>query len=81
MHFLRYCWYPPYSRKPKTAPAKPAQTAPAANSPLKTDLDRVSYSIGMNLGTGLKEQAVQVNTEMLQRGIKDAISAKTDDGR
>lgn len=58
----------------QTSPAKPAQTAPASNSPLKTELDRLSYSIGMNLGTGLKEQAVEVNSEMLLRGIKDGMS-------
>jgi FKBP-type peptidyl-prolyl cis-trans isomerase FklB len=52
----------------------PAQTAPAKQSPLKTDLDRISYSIGMNLGSGLKEQAIQINTEILIRGIKDAMS-------
>ena len=61
----------------QTAPAaqsKSSQTAPAASSPLKTEKDRLSYSIGMNLGAGLKEQGIDVNSDMLLRGIKDAIS-------
>lgn len=65
------------NKKTQTAPAaqsKSSQTAPASSSLLKTEKDRLSYSIGMNLGAGLKEQAIDVNSDMLLRGIKDAIS-------
>ncbi len=34
--------------------------------------DSVSYSIGMNLGAGLKHQGVEVNTAILKQGIMDA---------
>src|ERR1700721_3548998 len=48
--------------KPGTAPAtKPGQAAAAAKSPdgfeLKTDKDKASYAIGMNIGQNLKKQS------------------------
>lgn len=41
---------------------------------LKTETDRLSYSIGMNIGTGLKTQSIEINSDILLRGIKDAMS-------
>lgn len=41
---------------------------------LKTETDRLSYSIGMNLGSGFKAQSIEVNTAVLMQGIKDAMS-------
>ena len=41
---------------------------------LKTESDRLSYSIGMNLGSGFKAQSIEINSEVLLRGIKDAMS-------
>lgn len=41
---------------------------------LKDQKDKVSYSIGMEIGKNLKRQSVDVNPEFLVRGVKDAFS-------
>ena len=41
---------------------------------LKDQKDKVSYSIGMNIGNNLKKQAIDVNPDALVYGIKDALS-------
>ena len=50
---------------------------------LKTDMDKVSYSIGLQIGfnlakqqEALKKQNVQVNTDALIGGVKDALANK-----
>lgn len=45
----------------------------ADDSALKTDKDKVSYSIGHGLGTNLKGQGVEVNIDQLAKGVKDAL--------
>ena len=60
--------------QPATA-TKPGTTAakkPAAAVPT-TDKEKASYAIGMNIGKGLKKDAVDVDVDMLARGMKDAI--------
>jgi FKBP-type peptidyl-prolyl cis-trans isomerase FklB len=47
-----------------------AQEAPT----FKDQKDKVSYSIGMEIGKNMKKQSVDVNPEFLARGIKDAFS-------
>ncbi len=53
-----------------------AVAAPAANSNkvLKTDNDRVSYTIGVDMGKSLKSQNLKLNIDMLARGIKDGVN-------
>ncbi len=41
---------------------------------LKEQKDKVSYSIGMNIGNNLKKQSIDVNPDALVSGIKDAFS-------
>ena len=41
---------------------------------LKDQKDKVSYSIGMDIGNNLKKQAIDVNPDALVYGIKDALS-------
>jgi FKBP-type peptidyl-prolyl cis-trans isomerase FklB len=41
---------------------------------LKDQKDKVSYSIGMEIGKNMKRQSVDVNPEFLSRGVKDAFS-------
>ncbi len=41
---------------------------------LKDKKDKVSYSMGINIGTNLKKESIDVNPEALSRGIKDALS-------
>ena len=43
---------------------------------LKDQKEKVSYSIGMNIGFNLSRQKVDINPDMLAAGIKDAIAGK-----
>jgi FKBP-type peptidyl-prolyl cis-trans isomerase FklB len=54
-----------------------AITLPAADtkSPeLKDQKDKVSYSIGMDIGRNIKRQNLELNVDALSAGIKDAIA-------
>jgi len=47
----------------------------AADDPeLKSDKEKISYSIGMDIGGNLKRGAVEVDAEMLAKGLKDSYS-------
>ena len=54
-----------------------APFAPGADSPLTDQKDKVSYSIGLDIGSTLKRQSIEVNPEVLNRGIADGVSGKT----
>ncbi len=41
---------------------------------LKDQKDKVSYSIGVNIGNNLKRQSVDINSDALIQGIKDSLS-------
>jgi FKBP-type peptidyl-prolyl cis-trans isomerase FklB len=41
---------------------------------LKTERDRLSYSIGLNMGNNLKEQSIDIDTEVLSQGLRDAVA-------
>ncbi len=43
---------------------------------LKDTKDKVSYSIGLNIGFNFKKQDLPLNTDALVAGVKDAISGK-----
>ena len=49
-----------------------AQEAPT----LKDQRDKLSYSLGMEIGQGLKRQSSDLNPDLLLRGIKDAFSGE-----
>lgn len=54
-----------------------AMTAPMAAidaQSLKSDKDKLSYSIGIDLGKNFKRQGIDVNTEALAQGMQDGIS-------
>jgi len=53
-----------------TTEAKPAATA----LQLKSQQDRVSYSIGHNIGNNLKQQKIDVTANALIQGLRDGIS-------
>jgi FKBP-type peptidyl-prolyl cis-trans isomerase FklB len=65
-------------------PKKPSTTGTTAAKKtatplvLNTQKDKASYAIGMNIGKGLKENltkdAVDINQEILLRGMKDALA-------
>jgi len=48
--------------------------ASAESQELKTDRDKLSYSMGVATGTQMKRQSMEVDIEMFARGIKDSIS-------
>ena len=54
-----------------------ALVAPAlAGQPtiLKDQRDKASYSIGVNIGSGMKANSLDLNTEALMAGLQDGIS-------
>ena len=73
--------------KPQQAPATGAPKTPAAKTgqttkpktqttlTLKTQKDKVSYALGMNLGTNLHKQSIEVDPAIVLRGLKDALAA------
>ncbi len=57
--------------------AAPVTAAPAPTTTdalLKNDKDKISYAIGVDMGTNLKAQNIEVNPDMLARGLKDALA-------
>jgi FKBP-type peptidyl-prolyl cis-trans isomerase len=48
--------------------------APATASPLKTDKDKQSYGVGVQLGSILKAQGVNVDAALVLQGMKDALA-------
>lgn len=73
--------------KPKTAPATGAKkTTPGtktgqaakAKTPLelKTQKDKISYALGMSLGSKLHQQSVEVDPAIILRGLKDALAGE-----
>lgn len=73
--------------KAQPAPSAGAQKAPAAKTgpatkprtpsvlTLKTQKDKVSYALGMNLGTNLHKETVEVDPAIVLRGLKDALAS------
>src|SRR5258708_10750714 len=58
----------PHSPAPKSRPNGTAKAQ--APLTLKTQKEKVSYAIGMNIGTGMHRQAVEVDPNILRRGRK-----------
>jgi len=48
----------------------------AADAQLKDQKDKVSYSIGLDIGSTLKRQLIDVNEAILTTGIQDGLSGK-----
>src|SRR6202140_4367142 len=71
----------PAQTQPATPPKSPQTTAPKhptakAQTPLvlKTPKDKASYAMGMNFGTGLRKQSIDIDPAILARGLRDAFS-------
>src|SRR6202050_2929377 len=61
----------------QTPPAPTPQTPAAGSqtaSAFKTQKDKVSYAIGMNIGTTLHRQSVDIDPKVLQQGLEDAMA-------
>src|SRR5271169_5303286 len=74
---------PPTSGQASTAAKKPASTTAAKKTAttaktaapltLKTDNEKQSYAMGMNLGMGLRHQGMTLDPALVARGMKDAM--------
>src|SRR3990172_11433231 len=51
-----------------------SQAGAAEKMQLKTQKDKISYTIGLDMGNSLKKQSIDVDPKVLARGIKDALS-------
>ncbi len=62
------------------APAKAGQTTAEpsqSNAVLKTEKDKVSYAIGMNVGKNLQRQSIDIDPAILIKGLQDTLAGKT----
>jgi len=66
------------AKKPGTTTAKaPVQSAGTAVAPLKTNIDSVSYSIGVRMAQSLKTQGFEnINLSVLNKAMSDALTNK-----
>jgi FKBP-type peptidyl-prolyl cis-trans isomerase FklB len=65
----------PPAKAPAAAPGKaPATQTPAPASAFKTQKEKLSYAIGMEMGKGVKAQGIDVDPTLLVQGLNDAIS-------
>ena len=61
--------------KPATTATKSSTAAKSASAmTLTTPKDKVSYAIGLNMGRGMKKDAVEVEPSIVARGIKDGLA-------
>ena len=56
------------AKRPGTA----SKTAPAYT--LKTQKEKASYAVGINIGTGMKRQGLPVDPALVARGLRDAMA-------
>ena len=69
-----------------TSPANPQASANAgqtttdqtsSNSAFKSEKDKISYAIGMNVGRNLQRQSIEVDPAILMKGLQDTLAGKT----
>jgi FKBP-type peptidyl-prolyl cis-trans isomerase FklB len=70
----------PAAPKPPPAPeAKPPQNPPATAdqpaSPFKDQKEKLSYALGLSIGGNLKRQFVEVDPDVMLRGLKDGLDS------
>jgi hypothetical protein len=68
----------PGTTTPKPPTAKPGTTTARKPTPtvltLKTQKDKASYAIGLNIGKSMHKDSVDVDTAILLRGLKDGLA-------
>lgn len=57
-----------------SAKKAPATTARSSTLTLKTQKDKASYALGMNIGSGLRRQGIPVDAAIVSRGLRDAMA-------
>src|ERR1700682_3710553 len=65
-----------HATPPKNTAKAGTSTAGKTQTPLalKTQKDKFSYALGMNLGANLHKQSVPVDPNVMARGLKDALA-------
>jgi len=65
----------PPAKAPAAAPApSPAGQTPTLAPGFKTQKEKISYAIGMEMGKGVKAQGLDVDPNILVKGLNDALS-------
>src|SRR5712671_1788211 len=64
----------PATKAPAKTPAKTTAAKGTAPVALKTQKEKFSYALGMNLGMSLKKQSVEVDPVILSQGLKAALA-------
>jgi len=71
-----------YAAKRSTRAVPPGRTAIALQDPnqkaalLKTEMDKVSYAIGVQIGQSFKKQEIEIKIEPMMRGLKDSMAGR-----
>ena len=52
------------------------QDKPKQDSPFKTQREKISYSMGVNIGNAWKRQDVDVDLELMNKGLRDVLGGK-----
>ncbi len=65
---------PSTSTTKKTATTNKAATATSPSGELKTQKEKASYAIGMNIAHGLKRDGIEVDPAAISRGLKDTLA-------
>jgi FKBP-type peptidyl-prolyl cis-trans isomerase FklB len=65
------------TKTPATKPRTGTATGTRTSAPLtlKTQKDKVSYAIGMNIGKSLHKDSVDIDPAIFARGVKDALTS------
>jgi FKBP-type peptidyl-prolyl cis-trans isomerase FklB len=50
------------------------ETGAQDNEAFGSQKEKLSYALGMNLGAGIRKQSLEVDTELIIKGLKDALS-------
>ncbi len=61
----------------KSAPPSQSKSTPAtaaAPSPLKNEEEKLSYAVGMNLGLNFRQQAIEIDPQLISQGLRDALA-------
>ena len=66
----------PAAKAPAVAGTTHHATAAKRTTPLvlKTDKDKASYAVGMNMGKGLQKDAIDIDPNIFARGLKDGMA-------
>jgi FKBP-type peptidyl-prolyl cis-trans isomerase FklB len=59
-----------------TATTTPAATATTTTSTLTSEADKISYSIGVDIGQSFRKQNIEINSDLFMTGLKDGQNDK-----